>query len=146
MQQTITQAAQLYGKARSTIHRAIEAGRLSCTTRGDGVRLIDLAELIRLWGEPTNRPPQTQQNAIEETEGTQQALIAELKALRAEITSLRDEVKELRRLPAPPEQKPEQDAPRQPPHAPIETPPANDDPHGLRSLARAIFDAPQREK
>lgn len=146
MQQTITQAAQLYGKARSTIHRAIEAGRLSCTIRGDGVRLIDLAECIRLWGEPPNRPPQTQQNAIEETDTTQQALIAELQALRAELRELREEVRELRRLPAPPEQKPEQDAPRQPPHAPIETPPANDDPHGLRSLARAIFDAPQREK
>lgn len=142
MQQTITQAAQLYGKARSTIHRAIEAGRLSCTIRGDGVRLIDLAELIRLWGEPTNRPPQTQQNAIEETEGTQQALIAELKALRAEIASLRDEVHQLRRLPPP--STPE--APKTDAHATIEPPADNDDPHGLRSLARAMFDAAQREK
>lgn len=142
MQQTITQAAQLYGKARSTIHRAIEAGRLSCTVRGDGVRLIDLAELIRLWGEPTNRPPQTQQNAIEETEGTQQALIAELKALRAEIASLRDEVHQLRRLPPP--STPE--APKQRPRTTIDTTSTDDDPHGLRSLARAMFDAAQREK
>lgn len=142
MQQTITQAAQLYGKARSTIHRAIEAGRLSCTVRGDGVRLIDLAELIRLWGEPTNRPPQTQQNAIEETEGTQQALIVELKALRAEIASLRDEVHQLRRLPPP--STPE--APKQRPQTTIDTTSTDDDPHGLRSLARAMFDAAQREK
>jgi hypothetical protein len=54
MQQTISQAARRYGKARSTIHRAIDAGRLSCSVRGDGVRVLDLSELIRLWGEPPN--------------------------------------------------------------------------------------------
>lgn len=110
MQQTISQASQLYGKARSTIHRAIASGRLSCTVRGDGVRVIDLAELIRLWGEPTNRPPQTQHDATAETDTTQQALIAELQALRAELRELREEVKELRRLPAP-AQKAEQEVP-----------------------------------
>lgn len=107
MQQTISQASQLYGKARSTIHRAIANGRLSCSVRGDGVRVIDLAELIRLWGEPTNKPEPTQQNATTETEPTQHALIAELQALRAELRELREEVKELRRLPAP-QQKVEQ--------------------------------------
>ena len=107
MQQTVSQASQLYGKARSTIHRAIATGRLSCSVRGDGVRVIDLAELIRLWGEPSNKPEATQQNATAEIEPTQHALIAELQALRAELRELRDEVKELRRLPAP-QQKVEQ--------------------------------------
>nr|WP_173150634.1 hypothetical protein [Halomonas sp. Ant2] len=57
--------------------------------------------LIRLWGEPTNKPEPTQQNATAEIEPTQHALIAELQALRAELRELREEVKELRRLPAP---------------------------------------------
>lgn len=101
MQQTISQAAQLYGKARSTIHRAIASGRLSCGVRGDGVRVIQLAELIRLWGEPPNAPPQAQQNATPDEPPAQQALVAELRALREEVAALREEVHQLRRLPAP---------------------------------------------
>nr|WP_298059906.1 hypothetical protein [uncultured Halomonas sp.] len=119
MQQTISQAAHLYGKARSTIHRAIESGRLSCSVRGDGVRVIDLAELIRLWGEPPNQPPQAQQNATPQDDPAQQALIAELRALREEVRGLREEVRELRRLPAPAEPPPAQTAP-----APTEPEPA----------------------
>lgn len=101
MQQTISEAARLYGKARSTIHRAIDAGRLSCSVRGDGVRVIQLAELIRLWGEPPNAPPQAQQNATPDEPPAQQALVAELRALREELAALRREVAELRTLPAP---------------------------------------------
>lgn len=118
MQQTISQAAKLYGKARSTIHRAIEAGRLSCSVRGDGVRVIDLAELIRVWGEPP--PPQgvTQPNTPLLDVATQQALLDELRALREEMKALRDEVHELRRLPAP-----HQATPPTPPSKPSPTPP-----------------------
>lgn len=101
MQQTISQAAQLYGKARSTIHRAIESGRLSCSVRGDGLRVIDLAELIRLWGEPLHSPPQEQQNATLHDPPEQQMLVAELRALRDEVRCLREEMQELRRLPPP---------------------------------------------
>lgn len=101
MQQTISQAAQLYGKARSTIHRAIASGRLSCSFRGDGVRVIDLAELIRLWGEPIQSPDETQQNATQPDDDAQQGLVAELRALREEVKRLREEVRELRTLPAP---------------------------------------------
>ncbi|MCA1773154.1 MAG: hypothetical protein LC677_11320, partial [Halomonas sp.] len=101
MQQTISQAAQLYGKARSTIHRAIDSGRLSCSFRGDGVRVIDLAELIRLWGEPPNAPAQKQQNATAPEHDTQQAMLQELQAMRRELVALREEVAQLRLLPAP---------------------------------------------
>lgn len=101
MQQTISQAARLYGKARSTLHRAIEAGRLSCTVRGDGVRVIDLSELIRVWGEPPSPNGLTQPNTTLIDSTAQQALLGELKALREELRALRDEVHELRRLPAP---------------------------------------------
>ncbi len=101
MQQTISQAAQLYGKARSTIHRAIDSGRLSCSVRGDGVRVIALSELIRLWGEPPNAPPETQQNATPPEADTQQAMLQELQAMRRELVALREEVAQLRALPAP---------------------------------------------
>lgn len=132
MQQTISQAAQLYGKARSTIHRAIDAGRLSCSVRGDGVRVIQLAELIRVWGEPPNAPPQAQQNATPQEADTQQAMLQELQAMRAELVALREEVAQLRRLPAPPE--PQEAAPPTPEPAQ----PADNDPHGLRGMVRAL--------
>lgn len=75
------------------------------------MRVIDLSELIRLWGEPINKPAPTQQNATVEIEPTQHALIAELQALRAELRELREEVKELRRLPAPPQKVEQSPAP-----------------------------------
>ncbi|WP_344266997.1 helix-turn-helix domain-containing protein, partial [Streptomyces sodiiphilus] len=55
MQFTITEAAKLYGKQRKTIYRHIDSGRISASIRGDGKRVIDLAELIRCYGEPSNR-------------------------------------------------------------------------------------------
>ncbi len=106
MQQTISQAAKLYGKARSTIHRAIDAGRLSCSVRGDGVRVIDLSELIRSWGEPPNAPSQAQQDANDHEVSTQQAMLEELRAMRRELEALREEVSQLRALPAPATQQP----------------------------------------
>jgi hypothetical protein len=43
------EAARLTGKAKSTIHRAMEAGRLSYTIDDEGERLIDPAELARAF-------------------------------------------------------------------------------------------------
>lgn len=125
MQQTISEAARLYGKARSTIHRAIAAGRLSCSVRGDGVRVIDLAELIRLWGEPKHAPAQPQQNATPQNSDTQQAMLEELQALRAEVAALRQE---MRRLPAP----------ESPPETKKADPAPEADPYGLRSLVASL--------
>lgn len=106
MQLTIPQAARLYRKHRSTIHRHLERGLISCAFRGDGVRVIDLSELIRAYGEPVNKPPEMQPNATAPAEDLQQAMLHELQAMRAEIVALRREVSELKRLPAP-EKKPE---------------------------------------
>lgn len=128
MQQTISQAAQLYGKARSTIHRAIASGRLSCSVRGDGVRVIQLAELIRLWGEPPHAPPRAHQNATADDEPTQQALVQELRALREELAALREEVATLRALPAP----------ERPQETKRADPEPEADPHGLRALVASL--------
>lgn len=115
MQQTISEAARLYGKARSTIHRAIAAGRLSCSVRGDGVRVIQLSELIRLWGEPKHKPPDAQQSATSPDDATQQAMLHEMQAMRRELVALREEVAEMRRLPAPAPQNPEPKVTTEPP-------------------------------
>ena len=47
---SMTQAAQQAGISRSTLYRCIKQGRLSVTTRSDGTRGIDIAELLRAFG------------------------------------------------------------------------------------------------
>lgn len=157
MQQTISQAARLYGKARSTIHRAIDAGRLSCSVRGDGVRVLDLSELIRLWGEPPSQAATMQQNATSKSEETQQsaqqAMLNELQALRElylagleENRALRQEVRELKevmlRLPAPRQEIPTElsESAQKAPKTPID-----DDPHGFRAFVQSIRDAEAKD-
>lgn len=92
---TISAAANLYGNARSTIHRAIAAGRLSCTVRGDGVRVIQLAELIRLWGEPDESLPAS---APEASHDEQSELLGVLHSMHRELKALREEVESLKTI------------------------------------------------
>ncbi|MGJ7459436.1 hypothetical protein [Halomonas sp. RA08-2] len=135
MQLTIPKAAKLYQKHRSTIHRHIDAGRLSCAFRGDGVRVVDYSELVRCYGEPASPPPELQPDATAEGLEVQQAMLRELQAMRAEIHKLREEVAQLRRLPAP-------EPSQEPPGEPQTLHPTDDDPHGLRGLVRALKGAP----
>ncbi len=46
---TLGQAAKLTGKGKTTLTRAIQAGRLSATRRDDGSYQIDAAELCRVY-------------------------------------------------------------------------------------------------
>lgn len=133
MQLTIPQAAKLYGKHRSTIHRHIEAGRLSCGFRGDGTRVVEMAELVRCYGEPKHLPPELQPPATPDQDGLQQAMLQALQAMHRELVALREEVAQLRRLPPPPG--PDQGNQVEPPVAPQEP---DSDPHGLRALVRGL--------
>lgn len=131
MQLTITEAAKLYRKQRKTLYRHIEAGRLSCSARGDGRRVIDLSELIRCYGEPPGQSagsdtPMTREAPPGDT--LTRAMLEELRALRLEVEQLRAD---LRRLP-PPEQ------PQEPPRGAQADTPTHNDPHGLRDLVRAL--------
>ena len=47
---SMTQAARQAGISRSTLYRAIRAGRLSTTSQPDGSRGVDTAELMRVFG------------------------------------------------------------------------------------------------
>ena len=46
----LSEAAKLTGRNQTTIHRAMKAGRLSCTVDEAGSRRIDTAELDRVFG------------------------------------------------------------------------------------------------
>lgn len=98
---TITQAAKLYGVARTTPYRAIQRGVLSSTVRGDGVHVIAFSELLRVWGEPKNMPLEMQQKAAAQDDVMQQgaaaeiwdAMLAELRSLRAAVERLEEQQK-----------------------------------------------------
>ena len=93
---TITQAAKLYGVARTTPYRAIQRGTMSSTVRGDGAHVIAFSELLRVWGEPPNMPPEMQQNAAGQGDATQQGAAAEIwTAMLEELKSLRSAVERL---------------------------------------------------
>lgn len=49
---TIGRMAKLYHLHRSTLYEAINKGRVSCGFDGKGQRVIDLSEMIRVYGEP----------------------------------------------------------------------------------------------
>ena len=46
----LTEAARLAGRNQSTIHRAMQTGRLSYSTNSAGKRVVDTAELDRVFG------------------------------------------------------------------------------------------------
>ncbi|MCK8069804.1 helix-turn-helix domain-containing protein [Cobetia sp. 1CM21F] len=95
-QLTVSQAAELYGVARSTVHRKLKSGRMSSTVRGDGKRVVALSELIRVMGEPHQVEEAVQQDAPPAEVFND--MLEELKALRSEVAELKAH---MMRLPAP---------------------------------------------
>ena len=150
MKLTISAAARLYGIHRATLHRYLKSGRVSRSEFADGSPAVDFAELRRVLGEPVNAPevrqPVTPPVASDATPPGDTLLLDEIRRQTAVIERMANRIERLEAallaLPPPSASEP----PKTDAQATIDTPPANDDPHGLRSLARAIFDAPKREK
>lgn len=126
-QLTVSQAAELYGVARSTVHRKLKSGRMSSTVRGDGKRVVALSELIRVMGEPGTVEEEVQQNAPQSDVFND--MLEELKALRSEVAELKAH---LMRLPAP--EKP-QDAPQA---TPAPSPTDAPTPHDFSDIMAAL--------
>ncbi len=129
---SLGQAAKLAGLGKTTLARAIKAGRLSATRRDDGGYQIDVAELERVY---PLRAPTNATGATDAATGTVvhlatgdargDPLAGEIEALRATATSMREQIADLRedrdrwrgiaeRLAI---------APPAPPETPAETPP-----------------------
>jgi GTPase SAR1 family protein len=60
---SITEAARLYGKSRSTLYKQNKNGVLSFSAGDDGRPCIDLSEMIRVYGPVPNQ--YTQENELE---------------------------------------------------------------------------------
>lgn len=104
---TLGRLAKLYGMHRSSIYEAVAKGRVSAGLDGNGQRVIDLAEAIRVWGEPPCNQtvkPDTRQAAPAPADTLPDtavsALLEELRLLREEVAGLRAELRLLEHRPA----------------------------------------------
>jgi len=97
---TLGRLAKLYGMHRSTVYEAVEKGRVSAGLDGKGQKVIDLAEAIRVWGEPptdqTAKPDTRQPAPMADptpSPDTLAPLLEELRLLREEVAGLRAELR-----------------------------------------------------
>lgn len=141
MELTITEAAKLYGKQRKTLYRHIASGRLSCTSRGDGHRVINLSELIRCYGEANGSTSSSDTPVThEEPQGdtaVSQAMLDELRALRCEVAELKEA---MLALPAPDQSAPQPDGAELPASVSSTAVTADTPPHDLGDVL-ARFEA-----
>lgn len=92
----LREAAEMAGTSKSSVWRAIRAGRLSCTKDGFGGVHIDPAELSRVYPPRPPKPErsvpdQAPQSGAEELRCRNAALEAEVRLLREMADSLRSE-------------------------------------------------------
>lgn len=112
---TIGRMAKLYGLHRSTLHEAVAKGRVSAWFDGKGQKVIDLAEMIRVYGEPPNsalhRPTPLPYTSPTPTPDDLHPLLEELRLLREEVRELRTALLRLEHKPEPkaPSPKPQQE-------------------------------------
>jgi predicted nucleic acid-binding Zn-ribbon protein len=85
-------AAELTGKSKSTIQRAMKAGKLSYEVLDNGRRAIDVSELERVFGlEEKTATPQAQANVVEAELQKAKDMI-EMERLKMRIRSLEDQL------------------------------------------------------
>ena len=82
---SLSQAAKLTGKSKSTINRAIKTGKLSATRHDDGSYSIDPAELSRVFN---MEPHEGSKRSDAEPDGTR--LLERLEALEAMLNRERE--------------------------------------------------------
>lgn len=67
---SISEAARLTGKSRTTLHRLIKTGELSTCRGARNARLVDVSELIRVFGPLEHRPSEHVTAQVSEHHGT----------------------------------------------------------------------------
>lgn len=80
-------AAELTGRSKSTIQRAMNSGKLSYQNDNNGRRIVDVAELDRVFGIQNQ---QEEQNSVEAEHGYEQKL--ELETLKIRAKALEEKV------------------------------------------------------
>lgn len=89
---TISEAARITGKSRSTLHRHIKSGKLSKGLDKEGMPVIDTSELHRVYGSLFHRDSSATPHVEQiDTPPDHAVMMAELDALRRENDNLRHE-------------------------------------------------------
>lgn len=114
---TLGRIAKLYGMHRSSVYEAVAKGRVSARLDGNGRKVIELSEAIRVWGEAssnqTAKPDTRHQSSADQQHpdahptDTLQPLLEELRLLREEVAQLRQAMMLLEHKPATPAPEPE---------------------------------------
>jgi hypothetical protein len=131
---TIGRMANLYGLHRSTLHEAVAKGRVTAGINGKGQKIVDLSEMIRVYGEP---PGSTLHSPTHTPDISPTPLFDTLHPLLEELRLLREEVRELRETMRLLEHRPKA-APLQPPKT--ATPSLPQEPATWASLFSALDD------
>ncbi|ENG3919972.1 helix-turn-helix domain-containing protein [Escherichia coli] len=90
---SISEAARLTGKSRTTLHRLIKTGELSTCHGARNARMVDISELIRVFGPLEHRP--SEQFAAQVSEHSDTGVSAQTEQV---IAQLRQEVEHLKIL------------------------------------------------
>ena len=90
---SISEAARLTGKSRTTLHRLIKTGELSTSRGARNAKLVDISELIRVFG-PLEYPS-SEQMAAHASEHSDTGVSAQSEQV---IAQLRLEVEHLKTL------------------------------------------------
>jgi len=90
---SISEAARLTGKSRTTLHRLIKAGELSTCSGVRNAKMVDISELIRVFGD-ISKPVQEQ--PFEQV--LEQSVTVPPAASEQMVSSLKQEVEHLRTL------------------------------------------------
>lgn len=90
---SISEAARLTGKSRTTLHRLIKTGELSTCHGARNARMVDVSELIRVFGPLENRP--SEQVNAQTVEHSDTGISSQSEQV---IAQLRQEVEHLKTL------------------------------------------------
>ncbi len=90
-------AAELTGRSKSTVQRAMNSGKLSFEIDGNGRRLIDVSELDRVFGMlPQGNATTTQQETSSQAELQRAADMLEIERLKMRSRGLEEQIEILR--------------------------------------------------
>ena len=90
---SISEAARLTGKSRTTLHRLIKTGELSTCYGERNTRMVDVSELLRVFGTLEQRPAEQVSGQVNEQTDTGVSAQSE-----QVIAQLRQEVEHLKTL------------------------------------------------
>ena len=85
-QVSVSEAAHLVGRDRKSLYRAIKQGRLSATQSATGERQIDIAELVRVYGDFGDKGDKGETGSAPQRETVDET--AKIAALQAEVANL----------------------------------------------------------